>query len=214
MKSISAFDLDHTLVSSNSSLLFYRHLISKGFYRPISLIRTMIYSARHYFLNLSLTELHEKVFERFLKGVSLKLVQKEVEQFLEKDFYRFLYYPTLARLRYAQHQGHYTVILSNAPSFVVGPIAEYLGVNEWYSSKYRVDQEGNFESVESVLLGEGKADCMDKLSKRLKTARGKITAYSDSDLDLPFLQAAGRPVAVNPSSKLLKISKEHAWEIL
>ena len=133
---------------------------------------------------------------------------------MEKDFYRFLYYPTFNRLRRAQHQGHYTVILSNGPSFIVGPIAEYLGVNEWYSSHYDVDDKGNFSAVRFVLLGEGKATCMDELAGRLETSRSKVTAYSDSDLDLPFLKAAGTPVAVNPNAKLLKISKEHSWEVL
>ena len=211
---ISAFDLDHTLVRSNSGFLFYRYLISRGFYRPISLVGTIMYSVRHYFLNLSLTELHYKIFDKFLKGIPLKLVQEEVAAFLERDFYRFLYFPTFNRLRLAQHQGHYTVILSNGPSFIVGPIAEYLGVNEWYSSHYQVDREGKFSEIDSVLLGEGKATCMEELVGRLETSYSRVTAYSDSDLDLPFLQAAGNPVAVNPNSKLLKVSKEHSWEVI
>ena len=174
----------------------------------------MVYSVRHYFFNLGLAELHEKVFEKFLKGTPSQLVKDEVANFLNEDFYRFLYFPTFSRLRRAQHQGHYTVILSNGPSFVVGPIAEYLGVNEWHSSNYGVDDQGNFSSVESILLGDDKAEQMGILSDRLKVSKAKVTAYSDSDLDLPFLKAAGNPVAVNPNSKLLKISKEHSWEIL
>lgn len=177
-------------------------------------MRTALYSIRHHFFNLSLTMLHERVFERFLKGAPLSLVQEEVSQFLKKDFYRFLYFPTFERLRRAQHQGHHTVILSNAPSFIVGPIAEYLEVNEWYSSKYAVNKEGNFETVDSILLGEGKAQCLAELTKTYKITPEEVTAYSDSHLDLPFLQAAGVPVAANPNPKLLKVSKKYAWEII
>ncbi len=158
--------------------------------------------------------LHEKVFERFLKGAPLELVQEEVAQFLKRDFYRFLYYPTFERLRRAQHQGHHTVILSSGPSFIVGPIAEYLEVNEWYSSQYAVNKEGNFESIESILLGDGKATCVEKLTKKFQIPSGEVTAYSDSDLDLPFLQAAGTSIAVNPNQKLLKVSRENSWEII
>ena len=173
-----------------------------------------MYSIRHYIFNLGLAELHEKIFEKFLKGAPLQLVEDEVENFLKEDFYKFLYFPTFNRLRLAQHQGHYTVILSNGPSFVVGPIAKYLGVNEWHSSNYTVDDQGKFSAVESILLGDDKAEQMGVLSKRLKVSKEKVTAYSDSHLDLPFLKAAGNPVAVNPNGKLLKISKAHAWEIL
>lgn len=158
--------------------------------------------------------LHEKVFEKFLKGAPLSLVQEEVSQFLKKDFYRFLYYPTFERLRRAQHQGHHTVILSNGPSFIVGPIAEYLEVNEWYSSHYAVNNEGNFETVESILLGEGKAHCINQMTEKLDITPDYVTAYSDSDLDLPFLQSAGTPVAANPNTKLLKVSRKNAWEII
>lgn len=158
--------------------------------------------------------LHQKVFERFLKGAPLSLVQEEVTQFLKKDFYRFLYFPTFERLRRAQHQGHHTVILSNAPSFIVGPIAEYLEVNEWHSSQYAVDDEGNFETVDTILLGEGKAKYIAELAKINEIASEEITAYSDSHLDLPFLQAAGIPIAANPNPKLLRVSKQNAWEII
>ncbi len=135
-------------------------------------------------------------------------------QFLKKDFYRFLYYPTFEQLRRAQHRGDHTVILSNAPSFIVGPIAEYLEVSEWRSSHYTVNEEGNFASVQSILLGEGKAKCIDQMTKSLKIAREHVTAYSDSDLDLPFLHSAGTPIAANPNPKLLKVSKKNSWEII
>ncbi|MCB1081763.1 MAG: HAD family phosphatase [Chlamydiia bacterium] len=214
MKRIAAFDLDHTLVSSNSSALFYRYLISKGFFRSISLVRTALYSLRHHFFDLSLTKLHEKVFDRFLKGAPLSLVQEEVTQFLKKDFYRFLYFPTFERLRRAQHQGHHTVILSNGPSFIVGPIAEYLEVNEWHSSEYGVDEEGKFKAIDSILLGEEKAKRIHTLAEKHQVPADLITAYSDSHLDLPFLEAAGVPVAVNPNGKLRKISQEKKWEVI
>lgn len=165
-------------------------------------------------MNLSLTALHEKVFDRFLKGASLSLIQEEISQFLRKDFYRFLYYPAFERLRLAQHKGDHTVILSNAPSFIVGPIAEYLEVSDWYSSHYTVNKEGKFEAVESILLGDGKAKYIHQMTKSLNIARERVIAYSDSDLDLPFLYSAGVPIAANPNAKLLKVSKKNAWEII
>ena len=214
MKQISAFDLDHTLISSNSSLLFYRYLIAKGLYHPITLIETLFYALRHRFLSLSLTSLHQKVFDRFLKGTPLSFVQEEVVKFLEKDFYSFIYYPTFERLRWAQHRGHYTVILSNAPSFIVGPISDYLEVNQWCASHYSVDEKGNFEAIESILVGEDKARCLCEIIQALEVSPEEVTAYSDSHLDLPFLLSAGRAVAVNPNAKLLKICKENFWEII
>ena len=39
-------------------------------------------------------------------------------------------------------------------------------------------------------------------------------AYSDSESDLPMLEAVGHPVAVNPDSALEKIARERGWRIM
>ena len=40
------------------------------------------------------------------------------------------------------------------------------------------------------------------------------TAYSDSHTDLPFLEAVGHPVVVNPDRELRNIAGERGWPIL
>ena len=42
----------------------------------------------------------------------------------------------------------------------------------------------------------------------------ECTAYSDSHTDLPFLEAVGHPVAVNPDRALRKIADERSWPML
>ena len=211
---ISAFDLDHTLIEANSSLLFYQYLVREGVFHPLSLLRTLFYSIEHRFFNLGLLELHEKVFKRFLKGKPIQLVEEQVAKFLKEDFYRFIYYPSFSRLRRAQHEGHHTIILSNSPSFIVGPVARYLGVSHWCSSEYAINEKGDLDSVKSILLGEGKASYLKTLASKFKTDIKRVTAYSDSPLDLPFLSAAGTAVVVNPTQRMRKISQENYWEII
>lgn len=211
---ISAFDLDHTLIEANSSLLFYYFLVKQGFFHPITIARTVIYSLKHRFFNLSLHELHEKAFSRFLKGKSVGFIQTQVKRFLEEDFHRYIYYPAFFRLRRAQHEGHHTVILSNSPTFIVGPIAKYFGMTSWSGSEYQVNKKGIFESVKYILEGEGKAAHLKLLAERLDAKIENVVAYSDSPLDLPFLKAAGKAVVVNPTQKMRKISKKNLWEII
>ena len=40
------------------------------------------------------------------------------------------------------------------------------------------------------------------------------TAYSDSHTDLPFLEAVGHPVAVNPDRRLRRLARERGWPML
>jgi len=211
---ISAFDLDHTLVKHNTNLLFYHYLIHKRFYRPISIFPALYYAMRYHFFNLSIQELHKKVFQYFLKGISLTSVQREVKLFLSQNFYRFLYCPALSRLRLAQHEGHYTIILSNSPSFLVAPIAYYLNVDEWRASIYSVDEEGRFTAIDSILLGKEKALYIQKLAKNFRVNIAQVTAYSDNIQDLPFLSVAGKAIVVNPNAKMKKIAQKKSWEVI
>ena len=214
MISISAFDLDYTLVHSNASVLFYRYLMRKGIFHPFFLFRTLIYQAQYYCLKLDLIKLHQKVFRRFLKGQPLGYIRHHVEYFLQDDFYRHLYFPAFAHLRRAQHEGHHTVIISNSPSFLVEPIAKYLGVCQWYSSHYLTDEKGALRKIGTILLGEEKAYHLRRLIQKFKTKREKVTAYSDSLFDLPFLHAAGKAVVVNPNGKMRRICREKKWEMI
>jgi phosphoserine phosphatase len=38
-------------------------------------------------------------------------------------------------------------------------------------------------------------------------------AYADSASDLPMLEAAGHPVAVNPETKLAAIARKRGWHV-
>jgi phosphoserine phosphatase len=41
-----------------------------------------------------------------------------------------------------------------------------------------------------------------------------VTFYSDSINDLPLLELADQPVAVNPDEKLLAVAKSRNWPVL
>ena len=64
------------------------------------------------------------------------------------------------------------------------------------------------------LYGEGKADAVRELAAREGIDLAASTAYSDSAADLPFLEAVGKPVAVNPDRRLRRIARERAWPVL
>ena len=163
---------------------------------------------------MSLAQLHDKVFEHLLKGRLLETIEQHVEPFLQDYLFSRIYPPAIAKLRLAQHLGHYTLILSNSPSFLVEKIAQLLGVNEWRATEYAVDKELKLCHIASIMQGKEKASCVQEIAGRLCISKEEITAYSDSFLDLPFLLTAGTPIAVNPDRKLRRFSEEHQWAIL
>lgn len=60
----------------------------------------------------------------------------------------------------------------------------------------------------------GKAEAIRELAEREGFDLKACYAYSDSESDLPMLEAVGHPVAVNPDGALAKIARERGWDVL
>lgn len=208
----SVFDLDRTLFSKNSSLEFCKYLYKNRIFSFFFLLQSFLYGIRHKYFGLTLEQLHQKVFRKLLCGMSITLLSECVESFVEREMENLLYHPAVERLRLAQHLGHVTMILSSSPGFLVGAIASKLQVDDWRASEYKVDKDKRLCQIAQILQGETKAFWVRAVGDDLGIQKEEITAYSDSYLDLPFLQSAGVPVVVNPDKKLRKISKEQNWE--
>ena len=65
-----------------------------------------------------------------------------------------------------------------------------------------------------ALHAGAKADCLREVAEREGLDLAECTAYSDSHTDLPFLEAVGHPVAVNPDRELRRIAADRGWPVL
>lgn len=211
---LTVFDLDHTLVTGNSSFNFCLYLVSKNVLPWFSLAYAFIYYIRHHLFGLSLEKLHSRIFRLLLCGKSLSVLEDHVDIFVEKYLAKAVNVSTLLQLRLAQHLGHYTLILSNSPNFLVEAFARSLGVDEWRATQYGTDEHRTLSQIDSILQGEDKANCVNEIASRLEIDKTHVTAYSDSYLDLPFLLSAGNPIVVSPDRKLRKYSCVNQWTVL
>lgn len=210
---LSVFDLDHTLLTVNSSFRFGVHLYQKSLMSKWTFCRCLFYYTRHKWLGLSLHQLHQNIFRLLFKGRTQKSVEEEVGEFLKASLPEFFYAPALHRLEEARRQGQFIVILSSSPDFLVGPIARQLNVQEYKSTVYEVNAEGSFDHVD-VFQGIDKADYVRDLQGRLNVSTECITVYSDSYLDLPVLKLAGKAIGVIPDHDLRRICNLNGWEII
>jgi HAD superfamily hydrolase (TIGR01490 family) len=209
---LSAFDLDCTLLQKNSSFEFCKHLYRKKILSFSALLYSCIYYIRYTYLGLSLTELHQAVFESLLVGLSQKLLAEEALIFAEMHWKSLVYFPAWQRLKSAQHRGDRTIILSNSPDFLVGVFAKKFHVDAWRASEYAVDSKQRLFKIRSILQGDDKACLLREFCLNWNIAHEDSTAYSDSILDIAFLQAAGTAVVVSPDASLQQISREAGWE--
>lgn len=212
-QSISAFDLDHTLLTVNASFLYGKFLYSKGLLSKWDLPFIIGGYIFHKLGFLSLESLHQfslnKIFSK-KKRLDLKTLESEFVEIVKAH----LYPPAVAELRKAYLNQHYVILLSSSPNFIVEPLADYFKIENWDSTCYLVDKDEFFFKINYVMDGERKAQSLRILKEKLKIKTTDTSVFTDSILDLPFLFEAGYPVAVNPDKKLRKLSLQYQWKII
>ena len=211
---LSVFDLDHTLLNVNSSFRFGSFLYRQNFFSFWKLVGCLRDYARYQWLGMSIQDLHAKTFRRVFKGQALQEVCHYVDQFLTESLDKMIYQPAIQRLKKSQDAGDYVLILSSSPDFLVREIAHRFEVKHWKSTIYQCNEEGKLETIAQVMEGQNKADYLKGLIQQLNMDRTAITVYSDSYLDLPLLNMAGRAIGVGPDHRLKRICLQKGWEIL
>lgn len=208
------FDLDHTLLTANSSFRFGSFLYKRQFFSFWTLLGCLYHYSRYKWMGMSIYELHTKTFDSLFKGSSLIDIRHYVNQFLTDFLDAMLYFPVVQRLKQAQAQRDHVLILSSAPDFLVEGIATRLQVDHWKATIYQADENGKLIAISQVMEGEDKAKYLKNLAAQMQISSSEITVYSDSYLDLPILKMAGEAIAVRPDSHLKKICLQKGWKIL
>lgn len=213
MKQISLFDLDKTLIKGNCSYLFGRYLHRKGHLSTLSALYPLSSYLLHTTGFLSLEGLHRQVFKTLFLNKPAAFYQTLAAEFFEGAFKTIVCQPVYERLLTAKEQGHFVAILSSSPDFMVQLFAQKFGVDAFYATDYLIN-EGHFQALGTILDGPLKKKHAESLSHRLGVPLEHHSFYTDSILDLPLLQAVGKPIAVNPDKQLREISLTQRWEII
>jgi HAD superfamily hydrolase (TIGR01490 family) len=128
---------------------------------------------------------------------------------------RPLVYAEPLRLVEQHHaRGERVFIVSASLQEIVDAIAEDLGFDGALGTICEV-KDGRYTGrpVRSLHAG-AKAEAVRELAEREGFDLTECTAYSDSHTDLPFLEAVGHPVAVNPDRALRRTATERSWPVL
>jgi len=212
--SASLFDLDHTLLNVNISYKFGVYLYLHGSFSLFCMLQLSLIYALHKLCLLSMRQLHEQIFRRLFKGRPFEQIAQYIAPFLDEELPKSLNPAVFALFNQARRNHELTVILSSSPDFLVEAIAKRLEFSEFRGSLYSLDKDQRFCHISGLMQGLEKAAYISELRKRTYLKSGAITAYSDSVLDLPFLEAADQAVGVNPDRSLRKICKEKGWRVI
>ena len=216
MSAAAFFDLDRTLLRRSSALAL------AGSFRERGLIsrRQLLQAAAWQLLFVARGASHEAVRRvaedglRVIAGYRPEEMRELVVDAMEPVLRPLVYAEPLSLVERHRERGERVYVVSATLQEIVEAIADDLGFDGALGTICEV-QEGRYTGrAVRVLHAERKADCVRAVAESEGFDLADCTAYSDSHTDIPFLEAVGHPVAVNPDRELRRTARERGWPVL
>ena len=211
------FDLDKTIIAKSSVLAFGKPLYKEGLLSRRAILMS-VYAQVVYMLVGADEEKMEKIrvaMQTLTRGWNRDRVTEIVRETLTAVIEPIIYAEALELIDEHHAAARTVVIVSSSPVEVVGPLAEFLGADDFIATRAAVDSGGNYTGeLEFYAYGPSKAVAIGEMAERDGIDLAASYAYSDSATDLPMLEAVGHPFPVNPDRDLARHAREHEWEVL
>jgi HAD superfamily hydrolase (TIGR01490 family) len=210
------FDLDRTLLRRSSALALAPSFRQRGVISRTQLVKAafwqLLFAARG-----ASPETVRKAAEdglMILRGFTPDAMHALVAEALEPVLKPLVYREPLELVEGHRARGEHAYIVSAALQEIVDALAAELGFDGALGTLCEVEDGAYTGRPLRSLHGPAKAEAVRELAGREGIDLGASTAYSDAASDLPFLEAVGNPVAVNPDRELRRVAVERGWPVL
>ncbi|MBN2382743.1 HAD-IB family hydrolase [bacterium] len=207
------FDIDRTLIDTNSALDIVKYYLKKRLFGPRQVLWSVVY---HVLYRLDLANPQQMM----LKGLTPFVgrvraeVQFELRQVFEQALIKRLYQNALDTIAWHQNHGDTVILLSSTLWDVAGLIAEYCGLDYIATMVELENDRYTHKLVQPVPFGTGKLILAHQYCREHGFQIHEAFFYTDSHSDLPLLEAVGHPICVNPDSRLRFAARKRGWTLL
>jgi HAD superfamily hydrolase (TIGR01490 family) len=206
------FDMDNTLLGVDSGMSWTRFLYRRG-ELPRSMLAKAIYWSALY--KLAVLDM-ETVFTRLcmdLAGDSEAEMIAKCAVWYREHVEAHIAPAGRVAVEHHRQNGDVIVLATGSTIYAATPVARGVGIEHVLSSRLEVEA-GAFTGRPSALcFGRHKVTLAERWAADHGIDLAGSTFYSDSFNDLPMLSRVGRPVAVNPDTRLYRHAKRRGWPI-
>lgn len=209
---LALFDLDHTLLNTDSDHSWGEFLVNEGLVDPI----------RHRQMNNQFYEdykagqldpiaYNEFVFE-FLTQHDLAELQQLHQQFMQKVIRAQMRPQGFVAIEKHRAAGHALVGITATSDFITAPIFHEFGITEVIATTAELHADGYTGKVAGIpCYQQGK---LERLAQWLNGRQvTESWAYSDSINDRFLLEYADHAIVVSPDDRLAALAEERQWVI-
>lgn len=212
---LAIFDLDETLIATDSGSAWLEHLVEIGQLDADFLRQDAGYMAQYNAGELSMTAYMAFSLQP-IQGKTAAEIDQLMTGFVARHIAPHIYPQGQQLIRELQAAGQRVLIISATVDFVVRPIARALGVEDILAINIGWDAQGRATgNTEGVLsFREGKVTRLQQWLEQTGESATGARFYSDSINDLPLLEYIDQPIATNPHPRLQPVAQQQGWPIL
>ena len=212
MRSAALFDLDHTVLTSDTGMSWMRFQRRRGELSALGLGRAIWWSVLYKAAVLDLEALANRLTAG-LAGQPEAAMREQAAQWYATDVVPMI--APAARHAIAAHRSNGDVIAlaTGATQYAAESVARGLAIEHTLCSRLEVI-DGHFTGkLAAMCFGAHKVPLAEAFAAAHDVDLATSTFYSDSYNDLPLLERVGTPVAVNPDVRLWRHARRRGWRI-
>lgn len=208
------FDMDHTLIGSDSDVSWKQYLAEKGLAGWLDKLRV-----KWHFLKYRLGRLEPRSFMKFQLAQFAGRTPEEMRPLLEEHYAthvrRFVFPATPRLLASLRAQGRERVLITATNEAIARPFFAEAGLDALIATRLElVDGRYTGRIVEPYCWRELKAGYMRDYLEPKGLTLADASYWGDSINDVGALERVGFPVVANPSADLRRIAGERSWPIV
>jgi len=210
---VAYFDMDLTVLRASSGLLYMRYLWRRGQTNWRAMLRSYQYAALYKLGLFNYPAMMAKMASAISQDSEAEM-RAFCRRWFEDMVVEYIAPKAVQRMNEHRAQGHLVTIISASTPYAVGPVARYLGIDDFLCTRLEV-ADGRFTGhiIEPACYGEGKVYWAQEYARRHNAELSQSYFYTDSHSDLTLLEQVGHPIVVNPDPRLKAIAKRRDWPV-
>jgi HAD superfamily hydrolase (TIGR01490 family) len=216
--SVAFFDLDHTIIDTNSSWHWVQHEMNNGRV-GVSMLATALYWFGRYALGFGAgAEKAGAEAAELYAGTKATDLKAEVDAFFTREMAHRQRPGCVEAMEAHAAAGERCLVCTTSWQHPAQAAARTFGLetgpDDVICSVMEVDEAGVLTGkIEKVAYGDGKYHVTKEWADRNGVDLRDCTFYTDSMSDVMLMEHVGRPVAVNPDARLRAHAAKRGWEI-
>jgi HAD superfamily hydrolase (TIGR01490 family) len=219
-RGVAFFDLDHTVIDTNSSWHWVQHEMHAGRVGAHMILTAIYWFARYAAGFGAGAERAGAEAAELYAGTLASDLEAEVNVFFDKHMRHRQRPGCEAAIEKHSLEGTRCLICTTSWQHPARAAAKLFGLetaeDDVISSVMEIDETTGCLTgkIETVAYGDGKYEVTKKWCDRNGVDLKDCVFYTDSMSDVLLMEHVGTPVAVNPDARLRAFAKERGWQIV